>query len=463
MTNVIILSSLQVLQSDHVEGYRLRVERLPNVCNINEYTYGLNTTEFELSLSMATYKISINAFNKAGNSPSVSSLVPYSSSQDFPGKIHATVQNNSIVLTWNPIRNCPFFIINWGTNTTQMKTDSSVVGNIGTYSLPGPFEAMKQYSIIIYEYETCECTKNISMETTYGITYIYAEEGVPKTAPANITISNVTKHSAVLQWKEIPEMDCMGFLLGYKIYFTDRRRNITQDVIINSSTITSYLLKEITEGNTYEVKISGYTSKGEGVPSVSYTFTTPNYAQYEFETIVISTCIGIVFVVILAVTLCVYIFHRAREYYFPKIPNPKYSNIVKIHEEMTGKNELMPTLLLVSKEDFSGDTSHLEVTEEVQSVYVPLAESSEVSEDDISLIKKSNTTNVVDPCGNQESKVQNAMVIIDYSNMNFMQNMMKNMLQPSSHGEQRNNDVQCNPPCTMALHDYIKDNVILNK
>lgn len=47
---------------------------------------------------------------------------------------------------------------------------------------------------------------------------------VPRTGPANVTILNITKHSALVKWTEIPAEDRLGFLQGYRISYTDSSR-----------------------------------------------------------------------------------------------------------------------------------------------------------------------------------------------------------------------------------------------
>lgn len=47
---------------------------------------------------------------------------------------------------------------------------------------------------------------------------------VPRTGPANVTILNITKHSAAVKWTEIAAEDRLGFLQGYRISYTDSSR-----------------------------------------------------------------------------------------------------------------------------------------------------------------------------------------------------------------------------------------------
>ncbi|KAF2976881.1 hypothetical protein EK904_015040, partial [Melospiza melodia maxima] len=49
------------------------------------------------------------------------------------------------------------------------------------------------------------------------------------TGPANVTILNITKHSALVKWTEIPAEDRLGFLQGYRISYTDSSRKKSPD------------------------------------------------------------------------------------------------------------------------------------------------------------------------------------------------------------------------------------------
>ncbi|KAM4710232.1 interleukin-31 receptor subunit alpha-like [Discoglossus pictus] len=450
-------------QSDYVDGYTVTVERLPNSCN-TVYSMNLSNTELQLNLSMATFNISINAFNKAGSSPPVSSMVPLLSRQDYPGTIYATAQNNTIFLTWSPKSNCDFFIINWGTNITQMK--SVVLKDNYYYSLKGPFERMKRYTIMIHTYETCACGNNVSVETTFGLTYIYAEEGVPITGPAKITIPFVTKHSALIQWQEIPEEDCMGFLTGYRIFYTDNSTNTTQDIFVNSSSSTSYQIMGLTREKTYTIQISGTTSKGDGIRSLPHVFKTLKYDEKEFEIILIQTCIVIIIFVTISVGFCAYTFHRTKYWYFPKIPNPKHSNIVKMSGETTAMNSLMPSLL-VSHEEGNCDTAQVEVTQEVKIVPNQCIHEKEAL---CTLTRKDSAANSSESShtrGNPEAKhkAPNTPVPNDYTNIMFMLKAAKKMTHPFNHEENMINVNRSQPTVTiqemqrmLTFHDYVKEN-----
>ncbi|XP_063312475.1 leukemia inhibitory factor receptor-like [Pelobates fuscus] len=222
---VTLLPSLQYEQSDEV-SYVLNITRLPDSCQNSPQLYELMDSQFHINLSLAFYEITVYAKNKAGPSPSSSTLVPLLSAPELEGKLFATVQDGNILLTWSPRFQCDFFIVNWGTNSSKMET-KTFMEKMENVTLTGDFENMKKYTIMIHLYpEYCECDE-FTNENTFGITYNYAEESVPIAAPGSIVIKNITKESAHISWEEIQEENCLGFLVGYVIHYKDILQNTT--------------------------------------------------------------------------------------------------------------------------------------------------------------------------------------------------------------------------------------------
>ncbi|XP_063769077.1 leukemia inhibitory factor receptor-like [Pseudophryne corroboree] len=353
------------IKHDYVDGYLVTIQRLPSGCNYN-ITLTTTNTSLHIDLSVAFFNVFLSAYNKAGSSALVSSVVHPLSMADFPGQIFATHTNSTIFLTWRPLFQCDFVVINWGTSYLAMES-KTVMDRIANYSIPGPFHRMERYRIMLYIYDSCQC-QDSRKETTFGITSIYPEEGVPRTGPSNITVRNVTKTSAVMEWGNIPEEDCLGFLLGYRIYCTDISRNTTLEMFVDFSSERSHMLLGLTSGSVYKVAVSGVTSKGTGAPSASLQFTTLSYAEAEFQSIIISTCGGIIVTAVL-VSVCVYAIHRKKKnLYFPKIPNPKHSNVMRADEEAPTKVKLLE---LLQSHESSCDSAGVEVIEQIPIVTLP--------------------------------------------------------------------------------------------
>uniref|UniRef100_A0A8C4XJS7 Fibronectin type-III domain-containing protein n=1 Tax=Falco tinnunculus TaxID=100819 RepID=A0A8C4XJS7_FALTI len=251
-----VLLKWEVTQSENILGYYINVERIPNSCRNSPNRICLKNREVLLNLSMAYYRVNISAYNKAGESPQATYIVPNVSASDLPGRIHVKHQGTNAVVTWTPEYMPKCFVVDWGTGKEDMRM-KIVTTATGNFTL------------------------------------------VPRTGPANVTILNITKHSALVKWTEIAAEDCLGFLQGYRISYTDSSRKKSLAVTLNSST-TSYHLTGLKEKTVYRVQISGFTNAGEGPPALSQPFSTPKYDKGEFEGFVTGLSFGMMFILVSA-------------------------------------------------------------------------------------------------------------------------------------------------------------------
>ncbi|NWZ63338.1 SDK2 protein, partial [Acrocephalus arundinaceus] len=261
-------------QSENVLGYFVNVERIPNSCSHPPNHITLKDREILVNISMAYYRINISAYNEAGESPPATYIVPEFSVTDLPGQIHAKSQGTNAVVTWTPEYNPKCFVVDWGTgkDDMQMKIITTATRN---FTLDN-FQPYKLYKIMVHASDVCQCESFIGCEKTFGVTDFYFVEGVPRTGPANVTILNITKNSALVKWTKIAAEDLLGFLQGYRISYTDSSRKKSPAVTLNSST-TSYHLTGLKGQTTYRVQISGFTNAGEGPLTLSQPFSTPKY------------------------------------------------------------------------------------------------------------------------------------------------------------------------------------------
>ena len=89
--------------------------------------------------------------------------------------------------------------------------------------------------------------------------------GVPS-APRNISVDNITAHSANLRW-DAPRTDGGSQILGYII---EKRQAFSQRFIrVNRELVhaTSFTLSDLIEGNDYEVRVIAENAAGESKPS----------------------------------------------------------------------------------------------------------------------------------------------------------------------------------------------------
>ncbi|NXY72499.1 SDK2 protein, partial [Glareola pratincola] len=265
-------------QSKNVLGYYVKVERTPNSCRDSPNPIFIKDRKVLLNLSMAYYSVNISAYNKAGESPQAIYIVPDSSATGLPGQIHVKHQGTNAVVTWTPEYNPKCFVVDWGTGKEDMRM-KIVTTATGNFTLDN-FQPYKLYKIMVHASDVCQCESFTRYEKTFGVTHFYSVEGVPRTGPANVTILSITKHSALVKWTKIAAEDCLGFLQGYRIRYTDSSGKKSLAVTLNSST-TSYHLTTLKEKNIYRVQISGFTNAGEGPPTLSQPFSTPKYGTLE--------------------------------------------------------------------------------------------------------------------------------------------------------------------------------------
>ncbi|KAJ7400811.1 leukemia inhibitory factor receptor-like protein [Pitangus sulphuratus] len=183
----------------------------------------------------------------------------------LPGQIHVKRQGTNAVVTWTPEYNPKCFVVDWGTGKgdMHMKIITTATGNFML---------------------------------------------VPRAGPTNVTILNITKHSAFVKWNEIAVEDRLGFLRGYRISYTDSSRKKSLAVTLNSST-TSYHLTGLKEKNIYRVQISGFTDAGEGPLTLSQPFSTPKYDK-GFEGFVTGLFFSMIFILVFAPLTCSLVLQR---------------------------------------------------------------------------------------------------------------------------------------------------------
>ncbi|GCC26984.1 hypothetical protein chiPu_0005405 [Chiloscyllium punctatum] len=131
-------------------------------------------------------------------------------------------------------------------------------------------------------------------EITIGVVDVYTLEGTPRIGPSNINVTNISKTSAMIRWDPIPEDECQGFLQGYKIFY--------------------YVTKSAV-GNIYS-------------------------HDGEIKAIAVGISITIIIFVFLVTWRCLFLFRRIKEIFWPSIPNPGNSYVIRI----IGKDSLLPQL-----------------------------------------------------------------------------------------------------------------------
>ncbi|NWH80745.1 SDK2 protein, partial [Piaya cayana] len=272
-------------QTDNILGYYVDVERIPNSCRDSPNRIFQKDRKVLLNLSLAYYRVNISAYNEAGESPQATYIVPEFSATDLPGQIHVKHHGSNVIVTWTPEYNPNCFMVDWGTGKEDMYM-KIVTATAGNFTLEN-IQPYKLYRIMVHASDVCQCENFTRHEKTFGVTQFYSVEGVPRTGPANVTVLNITKHTAFVKWTAIATEDCLGFLQGYRITYTDLSSKNSLAVILNSST-TSYRLTGLKAKTIYRIQISGFTNAGKGPPTISQPFSTPKYGTVK----ALCTCVA---------------------------------------------------------------------------------------------------------------------------------------------------------------------------
>ncbi|KAM9503156.1 interleukin-6 receptor subunit beta-like isoform 3-T3 [Salvelinus alpinus] len=148
---------------------------------------------------------------------------------------------------------------------------------------------------------------------------MYKKEGAPSKAPENFTV-NVITNSAKLHWKPIPVQDQQGFLTHYEVCYTrsqnDGAIEIKKCHNISASK-TEYLIQNLTAGSVYNICLAGATAAGSG-PNISLQIL----AKLQPKSITGWMKAGIIVLIAILITICLFIIKRHKSKIFPPIPRP---------------------------------------------------------------------------------------------------------------------------------------------
>ncbi|CAN9504688.1 unnamed protein product [Ophioblennius macclurei] len=151
----------------------------------------------------------------------------------------------------------------------------------------------------------------------------FLKEGAPTQAPEAILQGDPGRNDARLTWNQVLDPYRRGFITNYTLFYGDGAH---VDYISMPGTATTYRLRSLSANTKYDVWIQASTAAGSKNGSKSY-FTTHKYAPGEIEAIVVGVSLGLMFVFLLSMLLCVYKRDVIKENFWPQIPNPGDSTI----------------------------------------------------------------------------------------------------------------------------------------
>ncbi|XP_072737349.1 protein sidekick-2 isoform X1 [Ciconia boyciana] len=93
-------------------------------------------------------------------------------------------------------------------------------------------------------------------------------ESVPSSGPSNVSALATTSSSMLVRWSDIPEADCNGLILGYKVMYKEKDSDTrAQFWLAEGNASRSAQLSGLGKYTLYEIRVLAFTRIGDGVPS----------------------------------------------------------------------------------------------------------------------------------------------------------------------------------------------------
>ena len=107
---------------------------------------------------------------------------------------------------------------------------------------------------------------------------------VPSAIPTDLSVQILSSSILAATWYEPPFSEQNGILTKYRITWRGLERDTEErleDIPVNSTSNTSYVLTDLDAYTSYEVNVSSYTSVGAG-PISSTSVTTLQDSEFNY-------------------------------------------------------------------------------------------------------------------------------------------------------------------------------------
>nr|XP_030143151.3 protein sidekick-2 isoform X1 [Taeniopygia guttata] len=93
-------------------------------------------------------------------------------------------------------------------------------------------------------------------------------ESVPSSGPSNVSAVATSSSSLLVRWSDIPEADCNGLILGYKVLYKEKGSEVRARFwLAEGNASRSAQLTGLAKYTLYEIRVLAFTRMGDGVPS----------------------------------------------------------------------------------------------------------------------------------------------------------------------------------------------------
>ncbi|XP_014071574.2 interleukin-6 receptor subunit beta isoform X2 [Salmo salar] len=298
-------------------NYNLSLHIWPCLLKRKNFT-SVTTTEISVYVTYSAVSGDINAFNKVGKSSPTHILVP-AKHLTFPSKSWPNDRLIPLNYAHGFMKSCLEWYKLTDGETRPEKVNRSKLNGTVEKKLKHIREKMDDY--VRYYYLVHKQTDGKPHSTEMCL--MYKKEGAPSKAPDHFTapILNVTTNSAMLHWKPIPVPDQRGFLTHYEVCYTRRgpknESHIETECHNSFASKTEYLVQNLTPGSIYYIHLAGATAAGSG-PTTTIEIATKPLPQSVIGWIIA----GIIVLIAILITVCLFIIKRHKRKIFPPIPRP---------------------------------------------------------------------------------------------------------------------------------------------
>ncbi|XP_059916412.1 neuronal cell adhesion molecule-like isoform X9 [Gadus macrocephalus] len=253
--------------------------------NLTEVAGTRTTANLPLS-PYAHYTFRVLALNAVGlsrpSAPSRMYKTEAASPDENPTGVHGSgTEHNNLVISWKPLKgiqaNGPMlkYKVMWRLKDVDTDWTSVVVANVSKFVVSGT------PTFSPYELKVQAVNKHGSgPEPT--VAHGHSGEDLPVAAPDNTQVLVLNSTLVEVHWDPVSLKSIRGHLRGYKVYYwrelslhKHNPRHVEKQILDFSGNHTHGMVPGLKPSSHYSLNVRVYNGKGEGPPSPSQTFETP--------------------------------------------------------------------------------------------------------------------------------------------------------------------------------------------
>ncbi|XP_043946691.1 interleukin-6 receptor subunit beta-like [Protopterus annectens] len=262
--------------------------------------------------------MSVNSFNKLGPSRSRVLVIPSASHNEMRLLQNSFIRNNSVPFPWEDKKHTPRYK-KYCIELHNLSEDTShyhpcVRWNKLRTAIRGEMKGEIHYRVIVHGQKDM-------LLFTMGYTYICNLTKPKRHELLQVTVSNIRKTSAVIEWENHHSIECLEWS-KYIIHVFDEQKNRTVIIDVLDESINSYHLTNLSAGHQYTVEVSKVAAHAQERLSSKVRFRTLKEDQEKLMWLIGCISLAILIVTICLAALCRFCISRLRKILWPPVPDP---------------------------------------------------------------------------------------------------------------------------------------------